>query len=291
MRRVRQSTLLVTVCLALQVLGHVAAQDLTLPNRPDSLKFAAIGDYGNGRRAQYDVGVQMAAYHERFPYELVITLGDNLYGSQGPKDFERKFAIPYKPLLDRGVRFYATLGNHDRRTNRFYDHWNMNGELYYTYTKKNVRFFALDTESLDVAQREWLERELSRANERWKIAYFHHPLYSSARRHGSDSNLRQILEPMFVAHGVNAVFQGHDHTYERIWPQKGIYYFVEGASGQLRRGNLRRSPLTAAGNDQEQSFMLVEIDGDTMHIQTISRTGRTVDSASLPRVPPGAKTN
>ena len=111
----------------------------------------------------------MAAYHERFPYELVITLGDNLYGSQGPKDFQRKFAIPYKPLLDRGVRFYATLGNHDRRTNRFYEHWNMNGELYYTYAKKNVRFFALDTETLDVAQREWLERELSRANERWKI--------------------------------------------------------------------------------------------------------------------------
>jgi hypothetical protein len=289
MRRIHRSTLLVTLCLALQVLGLVSAQDLTLPNRPDSVKFAAIGDFGNGKRAQYDVAAQMARYHERFPYELVITLGDNLYGRrQGPKDFERKFEIPYKPLLDRGVLFYASLGNHDRRVNRFYKLWNMEGKLYYTYVKRGVRFFALDSETLDVPQREWLERELSRATERWKIAYFHHPLYSSAQRHGSDGGLRAVLEPLFVAHGVNAVFQGHDHTYERIHPQRGIYYFVEGASGQLRRGNLKRSPLTAAGYDQEQSFMMLEIDGDTMHFQTISRSGKTVDSGSLPRVPPPA---
>jgi hypothetical protein len=259
------------------------AQELALPNTPGSVKFAAIGDYGNGSKAQYEVAAMMAKLHESFPYEFVITMGDNLYGSQTPRDFELKFEIPYKPLLDRGVKFYASLGNHDNQENRFYKPWNMNGERYYSHKHGDVRFFVLDSDYLDTKQRDWLERELKGSTDRWKIVYFHHPLYSSGMRHGSEIDLRMILEPLFMKFGVNAVFQGHDHIYERLKPQRGIYYFVEGASGQLRRGNLRRSDLTAAGYDQDQSFMLVEIDGDTLHFQAVSRVGKVVDSGALPR--------
>jgi 3',5'-cyclic AMP phosphodiesterase CpdA len=180
------------------------------------------------------------------------------------------------------------LGNHDKQENRFYKLWNMGGERYYTYTKKNVRFFVLDTDYLDRKQQDWLENELSRSNDEWKVVYFHHPLYSSAGRHGSETDLRVILEPMFIKHGVNAVFSGHDHIYERIKPQNNIYYFVSGSAGQLRRGDLRRSALTAAGYDQNQSFMLVEIDKDEMSVQAIARSGQTVDSATLPRLKPTA---
>ena len=93
-----------------------------------------------------------------------------------------------------------------------------------------------------------------------------------------------LLEPIFVRRGVNAVFSGHDHVYERVKPQKGIYYFVSGSAGQLRKGNMRPSPdETAAYFDQDQSFMLVEIAGDEMYFETISRTGKTVDSGMLRR--------
>ena len=267
-----------------------ASQELTLPNKRGSVKFAAIGDYGNGSKAQYEVAEMMAKVQETFPYEFVITLGDNLYGSQTPRDFELKFAIPYKPLLDRGVKFYASLGNHDNQENRFYKPWNMNGERYYSHKHGDVRFFVLDSDYLDSKQRDWLERELKGSTDRWKIVYFHHPLYSSGLRHGSEIDLRMILEPLFVKFGVNAVFQGHDHIYERVKPQRGIYYFVEGASGQLRRGNLRKSDLTAAGYDQDQSFMVVEIDDDTLHFQAVSRLGKVVDSGVLPRQQPANQT-
>jgi hypothetical protein len=83
---------------------------------------------------------------------------------------------------------------------------------------------------------------------------------------------------------VQVVFAGHEHVYERVKPQKGIYYFTEGASGSLRKGNLRKNEQTAAGYDQDRSFMLVEIAGDELYFQTISRTGLTVDSGLLPRV-------
>src|SRR5688500_8249779 len=85
---------------------------IALPNRPASLKFAVLGDFGAGSSAQFQMAAEMARVHQRFPYELVITVGDNIYGSERPQDFQRKFEVPYKPLLDAGVKFYASLGNH-----------------------------------------------------------------------------------------------------------------------------------------------------------------------------------
>jgi 3',5'-cyclic AMP phosphodiesterase CpdA len=136
---------------------------------------------------------------------------------------------------------------------------------------------------MDAKQLQWLEKALRSSTDDWKIAYFHHPLYSSAARHGSETDLRAVLEPLFVQYGVNVVLSGHDHTYERIKPQKGISYFVQGASGLLRVGNLRPSDLTAAGYDQDRSFLILEIDGDTLWFQAITRTGKTVDSGTIPR--------
>jgi predicted MPP superfamily phosphohydrolase len=256
-----------------------------VPNRKDSLKFAAIGDNGTGYKAQYEVGAQMSAWHDKFPFDMVIMLGDNLYGSQGPRDFVEKFEKPYKPLLDAGVKFYAALGNHDHQTNRFYKPWNMNGERYYSFSKKNVKFFVLDSDYMDPKQLQWLDTELKNARDDWKIVYFHHPLYSSGGRHGSEVDLRVTLEPLFLKYGVNVVYSGHDHIYERIKPQKGIYYFVAGSSGQLRGGDLKKSPLTAAGNDQEQSFMLNEVAGDQLFFQVITRTGKTIDAGVIARQP------
>ncbi len=120
-----------------------AAAETPMPNRPDSLKFAILGDFGTGSRAQLETAAEMARVHERFPFELVITVGDNLYGSQRAADFVRKFESPYKPLLDAGVKFYASLGNHDVREQVRYNLFNMDGKLYYSFkpSKQNVRFY------------------------------------------------------------------------------------------------------------------------------------------------------
>jgi calcineurin-like phosphoesterase family protein len=254
-----------------------------VPNLKDSLKFVAIGDNGTGERPQYALAEKMSAWHRQFPFELVIMLGDNIYGRQRPQDFVDKFENPYKPLLDAGVKFYAALGNHDNQENRFYKPWNMNGERYYTFSRKNVKFFVLDSDYMDPKQLQWLDNELKNSRDDWKIAYFHHPLYSSAGRHGSEVDLRVTLEPLFVKYGVNVVYSGHDHIYERLVPQKGITYFVSGAGGELRLGDLKRSTMTAAGFDRDRSFMLNEIADDDLFFQVISRTGATVDSGIIHR--------
>lgn len=259
------------------------AQDLTLPLKPDSVRFAVIGDMGTGEKPQYELAAKLIEYRQKFPYDFVLMLGDNLYGGDSPADYESKFERPYKPLLDAGVKFYATLGNHDKPNERFYLPFNMNGQQYYTYKKGNVRFFVLDSTYMNPRQFAWLEQQLQDSGSDWKICYFHHPLYSSGAFHGSSTELRLVLEPLFVKYGVQAVFSGHDHVYERVKPQKGISYFTEGASGSLRTGNLRSKGLTEAGYDQDRSFMLVEVAGDELFFQTISRTGKTVDSGVIQR--------
>jgi 3',5'-cyclic AMP phosphodiesterase CpdA len=281
----RRVTAAIVALLVLVSLGP-QAQNAQLPLRPDSVKFAVIGDNGTGDRPEYDIGQQMAAARARFPFDLVIMLGDNMYGRQQPQDFVEKFARPYAALLQAGVTFYATLGNHDNPGNRFYKGFNMGGERYYTFSRKNVRFFVLDSNQLDPPQRAWLDDTLKQSQDEWKICYFHHPIYSDGGRHGSDVQLRVALEPVFTKYGVNLVFSGHDHIYERLVPQKGIAYFVAGSSGELRRGDVKRSATTAAYFDQDQAFMLVEIAGSDCFFQAVSRTGAVVDSGAIHRQPP-----
>src|SRR5688572_29851412 len=229
-------------------------QQTALPNKDGSFKFAVLGDFGTGDKTQYELAQQMTTVHQKFKYELVILVGDNLYGSERPQDFKKKFEDPYKPLLDAGVKFYASLANHDAREQRYYKLFNMDGKLYYSFKpeKQSVRFFALESTYLDPQQVAWFEKEVKDSTSSWKIPFFHHPLYSSGDRHGSDTRLREVLEPLFVGNNVSVVFSGHDHFYERIKPQKGIVYFVVGSGGKLRKGDIdRNSGLTAAGNDQD----------------------------------------
>jgi 3',5'-cyclic AMP phosphodiesterase CpdA len=266
---------LAAICLSLY------AQNLALPLKPNSVRFAVIGDMGTGKKPQYETAAQIVKDRLRFPFEFVIALGDDLYGGSSPSDYKSKFELPYKLLLDAGIKFYAVLGNHDSPNERFYQPFNMDGQKYYTYKKGNVRFFALDTNYMNPQQLSWLEKELQNSGSDWKICYFHHPLYSSGAYHGSSTELRRVLEPLFIKYGVQVVFAGHDHVYERVKPQHGIWYFTEGASGSLRKGNLRERGLTSFGYDQDRSFMLVEIAGDELYFQTISRTGLTVDSGVI----------
>ena len=252
-----------------------------------SLKFAILGDTGTGTKPQYEIGQRLTAMRATFPFEFVIMLGDNMYGGESARDFQNKFEKPYQALLSAGIKFYASLGNHDLPDRQIaYKPFNMGGQRYYTFKPKDgVRFFALDSNYMDKKQLTWLETELKNSGSEWKICFFHHPLYSSGEKHGSDIELRKALEPLFMQSGVDLVFAGHEHFYERIKPQKGIQYFILGNSAKLRKdGIMPNSELTAKGFDDDNAFMIAEISGDEMTFQTISRTGTVIDSGKFRRV-------
>ena len=83
MRRVLLSVLL------LALTGPLAAQDVKLPNKDGSVKFAVLGDTGTGGSDQYAVGKQVMNFKAKFPLEFAIMLGDNLYGGESPRDYNK----------------------------------------------------------------------------------------------------------------------------------------------------------------------------------------------------------
>ena len=256
------------------------------PQEQPGLKFAILGDTGTGSTPQFEIGKKAAEVHKTFPFEFVIMLGDNMYGGETARDFQNKFEKPFQALLSMGTKFYAALGNHDSPDRQIaYKLFNMDGKRYYTFKPKNgIRFFALDSNYMDTKQLEWLEGELKASGSEWKVVFFHHPIYSSGERHGPSIELRKVLEPLLVRNGVDVVFAGHEHFYERLKPQNGIQYFILGSSAKLRKeGILAKSELTAKGFDTDNAFMVAEISGDEMSFQAISKSGKVVDSGKFKR--------
>jgi len=259
------------------------APDVRLPLKDGSVRWAIIGDNGTGEGPELEIAKQMQNYWTKVKFDFVTMDGDNIYGGHSPHDFRVKFEEPYKVLLNEGVKFYASLGNHDDAQIEInYKPYNMGGNHYYTFSKKNIDFFVLDSNYMAPQQLSWLEDKLKGSSAKWKIAYFHHPLYTCAKFHGPDLDLRNQLMPLFTKYGVNVVWSGHEHVYERIKPQQGIYFFLDGNSGQLRYHNLREAcDIDQVGFDTDRTFMLVEVDGDQLYFQTIARSGTTIDSGQL----------
>lgn len=259
----------------------VTAVPFKLPLKPGSTRFAIIGDSGTGEAPQFQIAEAMQRLHAEFPFEFVLMLGDNIYGNNNAAAYKRKFEDPYQSLLKSGIKFYAALGNHDDPNQRLYKPFNMDGKRFYSFKKGDAEFFALDSTYMSPEQLSWIQKELSGSSAKWKICFFHHPLYSSARFHGADVDLRKQLEPLLIRNGVSVVLNGHEHVYERLQPQRGIQYFVLGSSGQLRRGDLRQSRDTAKGFDSDRVFALMEAADDELYFQVNSARRETVDSGVL----------
>lgn len=273
--------ILLIVLLTGAAVNYAATPTLTLPGKPKSVKMAIIGDSGTGEKPQFEVAQEMVDCRTAFPFDFVLMMGDNIYGGQTAADIKRKFEDPYSSLLSAGVKFYASLGNHDSSNERLYKPFNMDGKRYYDFKKGDAQFFALDSNYMDPDQLDWLKKELSASNSKWKICFFHHPLYSDGKMHGPALDLRKQLEPLFQQYGVNVVLAGHEHFYERVKPQNGIYYFILGNSGELRPHNLRQSGDVVKGFDTDQAFALMEIDAEQLYFQIVSRAGATVDSGTI----------
>lgn len=279
-------------------LREIATGALALPNEDRSIKFAVIGDSGRGDAAQNEIGALMASFRQRFDYRFVLMAGDNIYeGPATAEDYRLKFEEPYKALLDAGVKFYAALGNHDDPRQVDYKPFNMDGDRYYTFRPPldvitrldtGVRFFALDSTYLDGEQMRWLNQQLEQSDSEWKIALLHHPLYTSGRYGLAARGIRFALESAFLSGGVDVVFSGHEHIYQRSHLQKGILYFVSGGAGSLRAGDAKPSPLMAKSFDTDYHFMLVEVIDEGLFFQAIDRKGNTVDAGALHK--PGTAT-
>jgi hypothetical protein len=274
--------------------------------------FVAVGDTGCGCSAQDRVAAKMQSWHSEHPFSTVLLLGDNIYGSVfGTRGgnralFSERFDKQFKPLMDSGVRFFATLGNHDMETRAGADEvadkkrFNIQGaEGYYSFYsdarvdgKALVQFISLNSVNMierdasDRTQITWLSKALTEGNAVWKVVYFHHPLYApSGEGHEPEVGMRRDLEDIFVAAGVQLVLAGHNHYYARMKTQRGITHFVSGGGGRSLK-TPEVNPFTER-LAEIYHFIYFEVYPDKMTFQVVPAEGKFTDSGTIYPTPPG----
>jgi predicted phosphodiesterase len=259
-----------------------ATSPLPMPSIRGGTVFAVMGDSGSGDVPQQQVAQAMLTYFNtarRFPF--VLMLGDNLYGD----DYTNEFLIPYKPLLDRAVKFYAAIGNHDRDLEIHFKPFNMGDRDRYSFDQGNARFVALNSNHPgDPDQIKWLDGAFTTGGEKWRICFFHHPLYSSGQHAGESAEvIRPAPEAALARNRVDVVFSGHEHLYERTKPQQGITYFVSGGGGRyLYKFQPREFDEMGIS---EHHFMVAQVAGDRFFFEAISHSQKVLDCGVLFRRP------
>ena len=270
----------------------------------DPIRFVAIGDMGCGCQAQEAVADKMMQWYRQSPFQFVLTTGDNIYGDNfnrfwnrrrgGSKErFYQQFDRYYNALRNRGVLFFATLGNHDLETRngkdliedrRRFNILSETGYYYFSPDPKLVTFVALNTETLlytneKAEQLKWLQKVLSESKSVWKIVYGHHPLYSPPGSHGISETLQKLLEPVMVKNGVNIYIAGHNHFYARMKPQHGILHFTTGGGGRHLK-TPRRTPETEV-IARAYHFMHFEVSEAELTYRAVPAQGSLIDQGSI----------
>jgi predicted phosphodiesterase len=246
----------------------------------EGFSFAVIGDFGTGDEVQRSVARRMCKWHGKHAFDTVITTGDNIYPDGDPDLFKSEFFRPYRCLHRKGVRFHATLGNHDIITDNGkheikHPRFGMAGRDY-VVRKGGVRFVLLDSNSIE---KRWLRRALRpEEDDRWTIVAFHHPVYSPGTGHGSTPGFRPSLPRIFRKKGVDLVLTGHDHLYAVTRNLKGIRYVVTGGGGAGLYGCSEKS--YSAKCKAAHHFLYVTAGPDRIDVAAIPPTGRPFDRFS-----------
>jgi predicted phosphodiesterase len=157
---------------------------------------------------------------------FILHCGDVVGDVNNPEEWDRFFQVTRSTLAETPI--FPVLGNHEEHSTNYYDTFGV--PEWYSFDCGNAHFTMLDSDTSVSVQAQWLAQDLNN-DATWKFAVFHYPLYSSVESHwGGWLDLQTSWEPEFVANGVNAVFNGHVHAYERYY-ENGIHCTVLGIGG------------------------------------------------------------
>lgn len=261
--------------------ANIDLPPLAVLNTPQTVRFIAFGDSGMGNPIQRRLGRHMARSHEARPFQFALMLGDLIYPDGNVKRYGySRFTQPYEELLHADVEFKPALGNHDVEDGYGDDvmaFFNMPGR-YYTFTRENVQFFALDTNRFNGEQQRWLKQQLAESKARWKIVYGHYPVFSSGL-HGNTGSLERELKPLLEIYGVDLYLAGHDHMYERFEPINGVAYVVSGGGGANLHG-FRKIKSHSLIRQKAHHFLDFTISGDKLWMRAVNSNGETIDNWS-----------
>jgi len=274
----------------------------TAPTTSSPITFVAGGDSQTNGAPREQVSRMMATYNPSF----VLRTGDYCESdtisewSSWLADVENHW-IGSNGLT---IPLIGAIGNHEGSRNNYYGQFNFPGnEMWYSLNwGSDLHIIVLSSENaITGEQLTWLKQDLA-ANQdaKWKVVLFHQPPYSSGL-HGSSTSIRNAWCPLFDQYGVDLVFNGHDHDYERSKPiynqaivpdaTDGTTYIVGGGWG---------APLRSVGTNwwtaysrSIHHFMVVKIDGNTLNLTAYDQYAVRFDSVqwqknAISNIPPTA---
>lgn len=276
------------------------------PGTAAPFRLFAWGDSGNGTEAQLRVAERLAS--EVGDATLSLILGDIIYDQGAPALYDDRYFAPYAPLLRRMV-IWPTIGNHDVGLDPlggpYVDAFVLPAnnpsatELYYSFDYGDAHFVCLDTHVNDhgpgSAQLQWAAADLASSSAKWKFVFFHVPPYSGGT-HADDALIRSGIVPLVEAAGVDVVFSGHSHVYERTYllgnhaivqgdpssyvkssPDAGTLYLVSGTAGQSGALSNPAHPLMAFQVGNVLGASVVDVSGNTLRGYFLRADGVAVD--------------
>jgi 3',5'-cyclic AMP phosphodiesterase CpdA len=215
-----------------------------------------------------------------------MLLGDNVYAAGDPERIRATVFEPFGPLLDTGTDLFAILGNHDEVADTGDAQLAALGMAgrWYAVERGDMLGIALDsTIPNDPEQLAWLEETLAASDAKWKLVGFHHPPYSSGF-HGSNDAVRSAFVPIFERYGVQIVFSGHEHDYQRSNPINGVTYIVTGAASRALRTGI--DDFTAVAYSTHH-YVDMNIYNDHILLRAIDQDGEQFDEVVIPTRMPG----
>ncbi len=278
--------------------------DGDVPAATETVRFAAIGDYGRAGTPEANVATLVKSWVP----DLVITLGDNNYENGEASTIDANIGQYYQQFIGnyRGSygpgsavnRFFPSLGNHDWRAAGalpYLAYFTLPGnERYYDFVQGPVHFFAIDSDtnepsgtSVTSTQANWLRAGLAASTSTWNVVYFHHPPYSSS----SPSEATTRMRWPFREWGADVVLAGHHHAYERL-SVGGLPYIVNGLGGTP---NIEAFGTPVSGSQVRYNSNFGALRGDAsdeeMTLEFINRAGTRIDTLTLDAPTPSTTTS
>jgi len=247
--------------------------------RNETIRFAVYGD-SQGEWDGWQTVLKVAQAIEQERPLFVLKTGDLV-----DKGWNRTHWIAYftaSPFLHNST-LYPVLGNHENLSGLYFSFFSLPfNERWYSFVNGPVHFIGLDSNRPDryrFTQFFWLCHELQTHDEPFTVVFFHHPLYSSSN-HGNSTFLQKIWEPLFELYGVDIVFSGHDHNYERSIVNN-VTYVVTGGGGSPLYDN-GHSPCTVY-SEKTYHYCMLSANSTTMRFEAKKPDGSVFDSFQLAR--------